>query len=58
MAYHNIFIHIYELRETKVEGRRRSYILTEKGEDMLRREYLRINAQVMDFEKLFGKVDM
>ena len=46
------------IRETKVEGRRRSYILTEKGEDMLRREYLRINAQVMDFEKLFGKVDM
>ena len=46
------------IRETKVEGRRRSYILTKKGEDMLRREYFRIHAQVMDFERLFGKVDM
>ena len=46
------------IRETKVEGRRRSYILTEKGEDMLYKEYLRINAQVMDYMKLFGKEDM
>lgn len=46
------------IRETKVEGRRRSYILTAKGEEMLRKEYLRINAQVMDYMKLFGKDDM
>ena len=46
------------IRETKVEGRRRSYILTTKGEDMLHKEYLRINAQVMDYMKLFGKEDM
>ena len=46
------------IRETKVEGRRRSYILTTKGEDMLYKEYLRINAQVMDYKKLFGKDDM
>ena len=46
------------IRETKVEGRRRSYILTSKGKDMLYKEYLRINAQVMDYMKLFGKEDM
>ena len=46
------------IRETKVEGRRRSYILTTKGEDMLYKEYLRINAQVMDYMKLFGKEDI
>ena len=27
------------IRETKVEGRRRSYILTDKGADMLEKEY-------------------
>lgn len=41
------------IRETKVEGRKRSYILTEKGEAMLFKEYERINAQVMDFRRMF-----
>lgn len=41
------------IRETKVEGRKRSYILTEKGEEMLIKEYERINAQVMDFRRMF-----
>ena len=39
------------IRETKVEGRRRSYILTEKGEELLLKEYRRLCAQVEDFDK-------
>lgn len=43
------------IRETKVEGRRRSYILTEKGKDMLDKEYERLNAQAMDYHRMFGE---
>ena len=42
------------IRETKVEGRKRSYIITEKGSQRLREEYDRIKAQAEDYEKLFG----
>lgn len=41
--------------ETKVEGRRRSYLLTEKGRELLGREYQRICAQAMDYRRIFGK---
>lgn len=37
------------IRETKVEGRRRSYLLTDKGRDALEREFLRICAQAQDY---------
>ena len=43
------------IRETKVEGRRRSYILTEKGREMLDKEYRRIQAQAVDYRRIFGK---
>ena len=43
------------IRETKVEGRRRSYILTEKGRDILDKEYRRIQAQADDYRRFFGK---
>lgn len=43
------------IRETKVEGRRRSYILTEKGADMLEREYGRISRQAADYRRIFGE---
>ena len=43
------------IRETKVEGRRRSYILTDKGKEMLGKEYQRIQAQAMDYCRIFGK---
>lgn len=36
------------IRETKVEGRRRSYILTESGRQMLEKEYERLCAQAED----------
>jgi len=41
------------IRETKVEGRRRSYILTEKGRELLKKEYQRIMAQARDYELFF-----
>ena len=41
--------------ETKVEGRRRSYILTNKGKEMLDKEYKRIQAQAEDYRRIFGK---
>ena len=41
------------IRETKVEGRRRSYILTEKGREVLEKEYERILAQTRDYERFF-----
>ena len=46
------------IRETKVEGRRRSYILTEKGKMMLDKEYARIIAQAMDYRRIFGKEEV
>ena len=41
--------------ETKVEGRKRSYLLTQKGKDMLDAEYSRIVAQAQDYRKFFGE---
>lgn len=43
------------IRETKVEGRRRSYLLTESGRERLDREYQRIRAQAEDYRLAFGK---
>ena len=43
------------IRETKVEGRRRSYILTDKGREVLEKECVRLSAQLEDFKKVFGK---
>jgi len=40
--------------ETKAEGRRRCYILTEKGKKALERECDRLRAQLNDYSKLFG----
>ena len=45
------------IRETKVEGRRRSYIITEKGRQMLDREYRRIRSQAADYEHMLHKGD-
>ena len=41
--------------ETKVEGRKRSYVLTDKGKAMLDAEYARIVAQAADYRAIFGK---
>ena len=42
------------IRETKREGRRRSYILTESGRQLLERDYRRIRAQAADYERMMG----
>ncbi len=44
--------------ETKVEGRRRSYILTEKGQEALAGEYERIERQLADYRRYFGKEEV
>ena len=43
------------IRETKVEGRRRSYILTQKGRAILDNEYRRLCARVDDYRRIFGE---
>ena len=40
------------IQETRVEGRRRSYLLTDEGQEMLDREYRRICAQAQDYRRL------
>ena len=49
------FLDAEMIKETKVEGRRRSYLLTEKGKEMLDTEYARIVAQAQDYRTIFGK---
>ena len=39
------------IRETAVQGRRRSYILTQKGREMLEAEYRRILQQAEDYRR-------
>ena len=43
------------IQETKVEGRRRSYILTPKGAQMLHHECKRLEAQLHDYRALFSE---
>ena len=43
------------IRETKVEGRRRSYILTKSGFEVLQNEVKRIEAQLADYRTVFEK---
>ena len=41
--------------ETKVEGRRRSYIITSKGKEILNKEVERIKVQLADYNAIFGE---
>ena len=43
------------IRETRVEGRRRSYLLTSFGRETLDREYRRIRAQAEDYRRYLGE---
>jgi len=49
------FLESEMIRETKVEGRRRSYILTAKGKEMMDKEYQRVCAQALDYQRIFGE---
>lgn len=44
--------------ETKVEGRRRSYIITPKGKELLDKECERLAAQLADYKTIFGEGEM
>lgn len=43
------------ISETKTEGRRRSYILTEKGRELLQREYDRLVTQAQDYNRVINR---
>lgn len=43
------------ISETRVDGRKRSYMLTDKGFELLDKEYKRMCAVVYDYLKLIGK---
>ena len=49
------FVEAEMIRQTRVEGRRRSYILTEKGRETLEAEYRRICAQARDYCRILGE---
>lgn len=44
--------------ETKVEGRRRSYLITPRGKDMLDKECERLTAQLADYKNIFGEEEL
>ena len=48
------FVDAGMIRETRAEGRRRSYILTDKGQEALAVEYARLQALTRDYERIFG----
>ena len=43
------------IQETKVEGRRRSYILTDHGKEVLANEYKRLCIVAADYQRILGK---
>ena len=43
------------IRETKAEGRRRSYTLTDKGREALENERARLERQLADYHRILGK---
>ena len=49
------FVEAGMIRETKAEGRKRSYILTEKGKEALETEYKRLCTQIADYRMVFGE---
>lgn len=42
------------IQQTKVEGRRRSYVITQKGRDRLSEERQRLEAMLKDYLRLVG----
>lgn len=46
------FLEAGMIRETKCEGRRRSYVITPHGQNKLAEEYERIDMQARDYRRL------
>ena len=51
------FVQAGYIIETKVEGRKRSYLITEAGQKALEDEYRRLRTLVADYETLTGGVE-
>ena len=51
------FVQAGYIAETKVEGRKRSYLITEAGQKALEDEYRRLRTLVADYETLTGGVE-
>ena len=51
------FAQVGMIRETKVEGRKKSYILTQKGAVTLREEFERLRKQAADYVRLVNGED-
>lgn len=51
------FLSCNMIEESRAEGRKRYYVLTDKGKECLYQEYARIREQIADFERIFGKGD-
>ncbi len=51
------FLEAGMIRQTKAEGRRRSYILTDKGLEVLENEHKRLQSQILDYKRIFGNVE-
>lgn len=49
------FLEADMIRETRSEGRRRSYILTKKGIEALETEYQRLQWQMNDFNRIMRR---
>lgn len=46
------------IRRTRLEGRKQSYILTEKGMEAMEAEYQRLQWQLRDYNRIMGKEDI
>ena len=51
------FVQVGYIIETKVEGRKRSYLITEAGQKALEDEYRRLRMLAADYEALTGGAD-
>jgi DNA-binding PadR family transcriptional regulator len=45
------------IEETKIENRRKSYIITDTGKEMLEKEYKRLLTLKKDYESLIGELE-
>ena len=52
------FLQAGMIRETAVEGRRRSYLITDKGREALTAEYRRLLALTEDYKTCMGEGDL
>lgn len=52
------FLQAGMIRETAVEGRKRSYLITDKGRETLRAEYRRLLALTEDYKACVGEEDL